>query len=119
MAKVNAGVYTKHLKTQLMPAIEKLYPDGDFIYVQDGASSHTSNLCQDFLLEHLKKKSRFVAYDEWPPYSCDLNPLDYYFWSKLKNVVYAERRGNGSFQSLEELKKSIQRNWNAAIDMDE
>ena len=25
----------------------------------------------------MKKKSRFVAADQWPPYSPDLNPLDF------------------------------------------
>jgi hypothetical protein len=45
------GLYTRHLRRELIPAIEKLYPEDDFIFVQDGASSHTSGMCQDFLRE--------------------------------------------------------------------
>lgn len=66
-----------------------------------------------------KHRNRFVASDQWPPYSSDLNPLDYYFWNRVKTVVYAERQGMGSFVSIEELKSSIQRNWRKAIDMEE
>ena len=119
VAKVNEVVYTNHLKSQLLPAIDKLYPSKDYIFVQDGASSHTSDRCQDFLLKTLKSKSRFVAADEWPPYSCDLNPLDYYFWNAIKTLVYRERIGKGSFENKEELKASIRRNWWKAINMEE
>jgi len=77
LTKVNGRLYTKHLKTQLIPAIEKLYPDNNYIFVQDGASSHTSDICQEFLESKLKK-SQFVASNEWPPNSPDLNPSDYY-----------------------------------------
>jgi hypothetical protein len=72
--------------------------------------------------EERTKKQRttiFVTADQWPPYSPDVNPLDYYFWNRLKNVVYGERVGKGSFESLGELQSSIRRNWNRAIDMDE
>ena len=119
VTKVNEVVYVKHLRTQLFPAIDKLYPNGDSIFVQDGAPSHTSELCQTFLLNTLKKKSRFVAADQWTPYSSDLNPLDYYFWNEIKTCVYAERIGKGSFENKEELKASIRRNWRKAIKMGE
>ena len=36
--KVNAEVYTRHLRRELIPAIERLYPNNDFIFVQDGWS---------------------------------------------------------------------------------
>ena len=47
--KVNAENYCKHLKNELFPAINKIYPRKDWIFIQDGATSHTSNLVQDFL----------------------------------------------------------------------
>ena len=118
LTKVNGRLYTKHLKTQLIPAIEKLYPDNNYIFVQDGASSHTSDICQEFLESKLKK-SQFVASNEWPPNSPDLNPLDYYFWTKIKSVVYSERVGKGSFENVAELKSSIRRNWRKAVEIDE
>ena len=47
--KVNAQRYHQHLKVELFPAIRKVYQRNDWIYMQDGATSHTSNLVQNFL----------------------------------------------------------------------
>ena len=38
---VTGNYYTKHLPTQLIPVCTKLYPGKNFIFQQDGASSHT------------------------------------------------------------------------------
>ena len=80
--KVNAVRYHRHLKNELFPAIEKFMKHGDWIFVQDGASSHTAGIVQDFLKTTMKK--RFVNKEEWPPSSPDTNPLDYYFWNQVK-----------------------------------
>ena len=84
--KVNAINYKKHLEKQLFPAIERIYPRNDWIFLQDGASSHTSNLVQEFLNETIPR--RFIKKDQWPPNSPDTNPLDYYFWNQVKTNVY-------------------------------
>ena len=39
---------------------------------------------------------------EWPPYSPDLNPLDFFFWSYLKDKVYKNNP-----KTLCELKNAI------------
>ncbi len=39
---------------------------------------------------------------EWPPYSPDLNPLDFFFWGYLKNKVHKNNP-----KTLSELKNSI------------
>ena len=49
--KVNGQNYLQHLKKELFPAINRVYPRNDWIYVQDGAPSHRSNLVQNFLDE--------------------------------------------------------------------
>ena len=76
--------------------------------MQDGASAHTSNLVQDFLRDELKR--RFVAGTEWPPYSPDSNPLDYYFWERVKTKVY-EGRHNNPFRNEGELIARIKKVW--------
>lgn len=96
-AKVTGQYYTNHLKKDLIPECKKLYPQDDFIFAQDGATSHTSNVCQEYLRNTLGT-ARFVNKFQWPPRSPDCNPLDYYFWSKLSEVVYEEKR---PFQNLE------------------
>ena len=75
--KINAKNYRNHLKRQLFPAIEKVYPRDDWIFLQDGASSHTSNIIQNLLSETIPR--RFIKKDQWPLKSPDTNPLDYYF----------------------------------------
>ena len=57
---VNAARYHRYLKKELFSAIEKIMTRKDWIFVQDGASSQTSALVQDFLKTTLKK--RFVFY---------------------------------------------------------
>ena len=107
--KVNAKNYRKHLKNQLFPAINQVYPRENWIFIQDGASSHTSNLVQDFLHETIPR--RYVKRNEWPPKSPDSNPLDYYFWSKVKRKVY-EGRLNNPFKSEQEMISRIKAVWN-------
>ena len=107
--KVNAINYHKHLKNELFPAISKTYPRNDWVFMQDGASSHTSNLVQSYLKDTLK--TRFVKKTEWPPSSPDVNPLDFYFWNAVKEKVY-EGRLNRPFQNEDELKQRIKEVWN-------
>ena len=101
--KVTAAYYTQHLRRQLIPECETLYPENDFIFQQDGATSHTSNQCQAFLKETLGR-GRYISKikNEWPPKSPDLNVLDYYFWSRVAVKVYEGRKE--PFQTLEKLK---------------
>ena len=47
--KVNKENYCKHLRKQLFPEIKKLAKRDDWIFFQDSAPSHRSNLVQDFL----------------------------------------------------------------------
>ena len=44
--------YLKHLRDDLIPAAEAMYPNKDFTFVQDNASSHRAN--QNFLKQKLK-----------------------------------------------------------------
>lgn len=106
--KVNAQNYKNHLKKELFPAIKRIYPREDWIFIQDGASSHTSNLVQDFLNETIPRQ--FIKKDQWPPKCQDSNPLDYYFWSRVKAKVY-ENRINKPFIDEEEIKTKIKSVW--------
>ena len=41
--KVNGASYLKHLCDDLIPAVEGMYPNKDFTFVQDSAPSHHAN----------------------------------------------------------------------------
>ena len=85
-----------------------IFSHNTWIFLQDSAPSHGSNLVQNFLNETLR--NRFVKKTEWPPSSPDCNPLDYYFWNKVKTEVYRDRL-NKPFKDEEELKEKIKKVW--------
>ena len=70
----------------MFTAVKKLVKRDDWMFVQDRASSHRSNLVQDYLEKTLQH--RFVKCVEWPLSSPDVNPLDYFFWDLVKSKVY-------------------------------
>ncbi|GFX33972.1 transposable element Tcb2 transposase [Trichonephila clavipes] len=74
-------------------------------FQQDGATSHTAratiDLLKDTFGDHLI--SRFGPVN-WPPRPCDLTPLDYFLWSYVKSLVYADKP-----QTLDHLEDNIRR----------
>ena len=60
--KVNAERYKKHLEKQLFPEVDRLMNGTCWIFLQDSAPSHRSNLVQNFLKEKLG--SKFIKYTE-------------------------------------------------------
>ena len=106
--KVNETSYPKHIRDNLIPAVEAMYPNKDFTFVQDSAPSHRANQVQNFLKQKLK--SRFVKNTDWPPKSPDCNPLDYYFWDRIQENVYDGRYCH-LFAKIDELKRRICDVW--------
>ena len=84
--KVNRASYLKHLRDDLIPAVEAMYLNTDFTFMQDSGPSHCANQVQNFLKQKLK--SRFFKNTDWPSKLPDYNPLDYYFWDRIQEKVY-------------------------------
>ncbi|GFX93827.1 DUF4817 domain-containing protein [Trichonephila clavipes] len=61
-------------------------------FQQDGATCHTIRATIDLLKDTFGDRliSRFGPVN-WPPISCDLTPLDYFLWSYVKSLVYADK----------------------------
>lgn len=72
--KVNSDMYISLLEKKVKPWLDKEYPDGAFIFQQDGAPCHTSQKTQEWCRSNL---SNFWPKDVWPPSSPDLSPLDF------------------------------------------
>lgn len=72
--KVGAQVYYKVLRYKILPWLRSNYPEGNYVWQQDGAPAHNSALCQDFCKNHF---AHFWDKSMWPPSSPDCNPLDY------------------------------------------
>ena len=73
-------------------------------FQQDGAISHTARVTIDLLKG--KFGERVISRNgpvEWPPRSCDLTLLDFFFWGHIKSLVYANKPA-----TLEDRKDNIQ-----------
>lgn len=97
---LNAAKYIKLLRFTVLPELESklnaidptLYPR--MWFQQDGAAAHTSHKTLAFLqsiFDHriISNKTNFA----WPPYSPDLNPLDFFFWSNMKEDMLKHDNG--------------------------
>ena len=62
-----------------------LSPALSFILQQGGAPAHTARLTQDCLKTNC---TDFIALDEWPQTSPDLNPLDYHVWGAMLEAYH-------------------------------
>jgi len=94
---VDQNCYIDLLKTSLLP--ECLI---HFVFIQDSAPSHRAKATQQFLWQNTPD---FIAAVEWTSYSPDLNPLDYYIWDILQDLVYEGRRLHVA--NLQNLKEAI------------
>ena len=87
---VNGSRYRDMLSNFLFPAVEDLGVEGLW-FQQNGATCHTAEdsirLLSSKFLDRLISGNGTVA---WPPRSCDLTPLDFFFWGYIKDKVYAE-----------------------------
>ncbi|GFX66336.1 DUF4817 domain-containing protein [Trichonephila clavipes] len=74
-------------------------------FQQDGAICHTARATIDLLKDTFGDRliSRFGPVN-WPPRSCDLTPLDYFLWSYVNSLVYADKP-----QTLDHLEDNIRR----------
>ncbi|GFY00338.1 transposable element Tc3 transposase [Trichonephila clavipes] len=74
-------------------------------FQQDGATCHTANATMDYLKDTFGDRliSRFGPVN-WSPRSCDFTPLDYFLWSYVKSLVYADKP-----QTLDHLEDNIRR----------
>ena len=63
---------------------------------------------RNFILE--ENTPDYIKKREWPPHSCDLNPLDYAVWDKMEKIVYKNIK---SYDNLDVLKTDIQAAWDS------
>ena len=86
---------TSHLRSQLesqhqnVPGCAEECGDplvqlGGWWQIQDSALAHKSKETQAWLQ---KECYDFVPFSHWPPSFPDLNPLDYFVWSYIKNIT--------------------------------
>jgi hypothetical protein len=101
--KVTANSYQALLRRHVMPWLSATYPEGNYVFQQDGAPAHTANSTQTFLAKNMAAHWSNVV---WPPYSPELNQLDYGIWGVLQTKVNATAHEN-----MDALRRTIRREW--------
>lgn len=90
--RLNAANYLNFLQNDLPELLDDV-PVGTRLgmyFQHDGAPAHFGRAVRHWLDENyparwIGRRGPIV----WPPRSPDCNPLDYYFWGHMKNIVYA------------------------------
>nr|CAD2209641.1 unnamed protein product [Meloidogyne enterolobii] len=102
--KVNKDYYLREFfQRVLKPRFKSHFGRRVWIFQQDSAPAHKAKEVQDWCKANFPG---FISAQEWPPYSPDLNPMDYSFWSILESRVCAKPQ-----KSLESLRHSLTREW--------
>lgn len=102
--KINAANYLDDiLKAVVEPWANSHFGNTHWTYQQDSAPAHKAKVTQKWCKDHLPD---FVTSEEWPPYSPDLNPMDYSVWSVLESKVCAS-----SHTSMQSLKAALEKAW--------
>ena len=74
-----------------------------FWFQQDGAPPHTANISIQWIKDHFKNRVVSKRMEiEWPSYSPDLSPPDFFLWGYLKDRVFKDRP-----KTIPELKEKI------------
>ena len=82
--KVNTKVYLNVLKSVVIPRCNQVAGGRPWVWQQDSAPAHKSKETQAWLQ---KECYDFVPSSHWLPSSPDLNPLNYFVWSYVKNIT--------------------------------
>ena len=91
-----------------MPWLKANYPEGNYIWPQDGASCHTAKKVQEFCRKNF---ADFWPTNFCPPSSPDLNPIDFDVWGVLEKSTNMT-----SHKKLESLKLAIRKEWSNMSD---
>ena len=83
--KINSEEYLEIVRNTYLPNCIRFYGiQPDCVFQQDGASSHTSAVVQEFCAEKFRNSWKK---EDWPANSPDLNVLDYFVWGYVQSLV--------------------------------
>ena len=105
--KINQHAYLKMLKGKVVPWVKKGTGNKGITLQQDGATCQSARLVQDWCKDNFKL---FWPKELWPPFSLDLNAMDFGIW------FIVEQKSCAVFHSsVEVLKQKLTKSW-AKID---
>ena len=102
--KFNQQVYKNLiLKNVVVPFAQQNYGNEFWMFQQDSAPAHKARLTVQYWKKNFPD---LISPMEWPPYSPDLNLLDYSVWNILETKTCVRAHND-----LEALKQSLIREW--------
>jgi len=103
---INSEIYTNEcILKRLLPFLKNHYPNEDYIFWPDLATSHYSKYTVQFFIQH---KIKFIEKQINPPNVPQLRPIEK-FWSSLKSKVY---ENNWTAKNIQQLKCRIKNKLN-------
>lgn len=106
---VTGSRYRDMLESEFIPTAQGMGCVRGWWFMQDGARPHRTTEVFDYLDEHfsgrvigLDYESRYGGGMDWPLYSPDLNPCDFFLWGYLKDRIYRNEPS-----TIEDLKAKI------------
>ena len=87
--------YLDLLQNEIIPEINRLFPNMNVYFQQDGAPPHYQRDVRQYLDTTFPQRwiGRRGAI-KWPARSPDLSPLDFFLWGYLKDRIYVNRPSN-------------------------
>ena len=85
---VNTEVYIDLLDAYLLPSVDKLFADDDFVFQHDLAPAHRSYKTAKYL------KEKRIDVLEWPCNSPDLNIIEF-VWQKISSAAGPPKNSGG------------------------
>lgn len=102
--KVNSQNYLNDiLVKEVLPWTQAHFAGRNWTFQQDSAPAHKAKVVQDWCKTNFPS---MITSAEWPPYSPDLNPMDFSVWSVLESKACATPHKN-----LDSLKRALQKAW--------
>jgi hypothetical protein len=103
--KINSQNYLNDvLIKEVLPWSQSHFGTKPWTFQQDSAPAHKAKIVQGWCKNNFPD---FISTQEWPPYSPDLNPLDYSLWSVLKTKACSIPHRN-----VDSLRRALQKEWN-------
>lgn len=96
---MNADQYVHVLTSRLVPSLSHWFPEGDFVFMQDGAPCHKAKKSMECL------RSNNIPVLDWPGNSPDCNPIET-LWAITKRRVRTQ-----TLTTKQELISAIIRAW--------
>ena len=95
---MDAPLYVRILREALIPSAQRLYPGGNYLFMQDNDPKHTSRCARDFFADN------GIEWWKTPPESPNLNPIEN-LWHELKEYIRREVKPKTKADLLEGIRK--------------